>query len=154
MLYDILEKLNISYQEIEHEAFYTVEDAKAIQGKIEGVGCKNLFLTDGHRYFLYILKDDKQADLKGLAKFLQVSRLSFASEEKLLELLHLTPGSVSPFGVMYDLNRQVSIFLDDSLVGKRLLFHPNINTKTLSISCDDLMRFFEYVGHSYTFVNL
>ena len=64
-LYDIFDKLNISYDEIEHEAVYTVEEANKIESMIDGIGCKNLFLTDKKGcYYLYVLKDDKRADLK------------------------------------------------------------------------------------------
>lgn len=148
-LYEILKDLNIQYEEIEHDAVYTVEEANRIESMIEGIGCKNLFLTDKNKYFLYVLKDDKRADLKELAKYLNVLRLSFGNEDKLMELLGLTKGSVTPLGIINDKNSEVTIILDKDLVGCKLLCHPNTNTKTMNIEYDDLIRLIEYTKHKY-----
>lgn len=148
-LYEILNKLNIKYDEIEHDAVYTVEEANKIEAMIEGIGCKNLFLTDKNKYFLYVLKDDKRADLKELAKYLNVLRLSFGNEDKLMELLGLTKGSVTPLGIINDKDNEVTIILDKDLVGCKLLCHPNTNTKTMNIEYDDLIKLIEYTGHKY-----
>ena len=148
-LYEILDKLNIKYDEIEHEAVYTIEEANKIESMIEGIGCKNLFLTDKNKYFLYVLKDDKRADLKELAKYLNVLRLSFGNEDKLMELLGLTKGSVTPLGIINDKDNKVTIILDKDLVGCKLLCHPNTNTKTMNIEYEDLIKLIEYTNHKY-----
>lgn len=148
-IYEILKDLNIQYEELEHEAIYTVEEANRIESMIEGIGCKNLFLTDKNRYFLYVLKDDKRADLKKLAKYLNVLRLSFGNEDKLMELLGLTKGSVTPLGIINDKDSKVTIILDKDLVGGKLLCHPNINTKTMSIEYTDLIKIIEYTKHNF-----
>lgn len=148
-LYEILNKLNIKYDEIEHDAVYTVEEANRIESMIEGIGCKNLFLTDKNKYFLYVLKDDKRADLKELAKYLNVLRLGFGNEDKLMELLGLTKGSVTPLGIINDKDYEVTIVLDKDLVGCKLLCHPNTNTKTMNIEYDDLIKLIEYTEHKY-----
>jgi len=148
-LYELLNELDIQYEEIEHEAVYTVEEANRIESMIDGIGCKNLFLTDRNKYFLYVLKDNKRADLKELAKYLNVLRLSFGSEDKLIGLLGLTKGSVTPLGIINDKDRLVTIILDKDLVGEKLLCHPNVNTKTLSINYDDLIKIIEYTKHKY-----
>ena len=67
--------------------------------------------------------------------------------------LGLTPGSVSPFGLLNDPGRQVRVFLDQDLQGaERLTFHPNDNTATLAISGDDFERFLGHVGHAVRFI--
>ena len=148
-LYEILNKLNIKYDEIEHDAVYTVEEANRIESMIEGIGCKNLFLTDKNKYFLYVLKDDKRADLKELAKYLNVLRLSFGNEDKLMELLGLTKGSVTPLGFINDKDNKVTVILDKDLVNCKLLCHHNTNTKTMNIEYDDLIKLIEYTEHEY-----
>lgn len=83
-IYDVLEQLSIPYQEVRHKPVYTVEEAKSIPIEISGIGVKNLFLKDAsNHYFLYLLEDDKRADLKSLAKFLHTSHFHFGSEEEL-----------------------------------------------------------------------
>lgn len=150
-LYTILSNLGIAYEEVEHDPVYTVEQAQSIKSKISGIGCKNLFLTDHRRtkYLLVILEESKQADLKQIAAVAETSRLSFASNEELHEILRLSPGSVSPLGIINDMGKRVTLLLDADLQGKRLLFHSNINTKTLAISFDNMMRFIEYTHHIY-----
>lgn len=150
-LYTILADLGIAYEEIEHDPVYTVEQAQFIKDRISGTGCKNLFLTDHRRtkYLLVILEENKQADLKQIAAVAGTSRLSFGSNEELYEILWLSPGSVSPFGIIHDIGNRVTLLIDADLQGKRLLFHPNINTKTMAISFDDTRKFIEYASHAY-----
>lgn len=149
-LYDILNELNINYEEIEHKAVYTVEEASCLSGRIEGIGCKNLFLTDKkNNYFLYLLRDDKKADLKELGNFLDVKRLTFGNDESLNLLLGLTKGSVTPLGIINDKDNKVKVIIDKELVGEVILVHPNVNTKTMAISYEDLIKFIEYIGNEY-----
>ena len=150
-LYAALKTLNISYDETEHEPVFTVEQARAIKRKVQGTACKNLFLTDKTRtkYLLAVLEAGKQADLKQIAAFAGTSRLSFADKDELYEILHLMPGSVSPLGILHDKKNRVTILIDRELQGKCLLFHPNINTKTLAIQYEDLIRFIKYLDHDY-----
>lgn len=150
-LYAILADLKISYKEIKHQPVYTVEQAQFIKSRISGVGCKVLFLTDHRRtkYLLVILEENKQADLKQIAAVVGTSRLFFVNNEELYSILRLFPGSVSPFGIIYDKTNWVTVLIDADLQGKKLLFHPNINTKTLQIHYDDFIKFVKYIKHQY-----
>lgn len=152
-IYEVFKKLNIEYNEIEHKPLYTILDAKVIKGKIEGQECKNLFLTDNKDgYYLVIIEDKKRSDLKQLQELLNVSKLSFASASKLKEILNLIPGSVTPLSIIYDNNNKVTLLIDNDLKNKMLLFHPNTNTKTVSIKYDDLIKFIEFEKHKYMFI--
>lgn len=154
MLYDIFKKLNIKYEQIEHPAVFTVEEAKDIVYKIDGIGCKNIFLSNNkEEYYLVILKDDKRANIKEITKIINSSRLSFASEEKLKEILGLERGSVTPFGIINDKDNKVTLLIDSELQNKKLLFHPNRNTATVSITFSDLIKFIEYQNHKYIIIN-
>jgi len=148
-LYVVLENLNIIYEEIEHEKVMTVEEAKKIDNMINGVGCKNLFLTDKSKFYLVVLEENKRANIKDLSKYLKCSKLSFAHSEDLKEILSLEVGSVTPLGIINDSNNKVILVIDKDLIDKKLLFHPNINTKTISIYYDDLIKFIDYFKHDY-----
>ncbi|MGN0144610.1 MAG: prolyl-tRNA synthetase associated domain-containing protein [Clostridium sp.] len=148
-IYDLLKKLNISYSKIEHEPVYNVEEAQKIKDRIEGTGCKNLFLKDKKdKYYLYMLKEDKRADLKGLAKYLECGHLSFADEEELYGCLKIKKGSVTPLAIIND-NAKVIIVLDKELKGKVILVHPNTNTITISLKYEDLLRVIDYCKNKY-----
>lgn len=152
-IYEILDELKISYEEISHKAVFTVEEANAIQEQINGVGCKNLFLTNKKgKYYIYVLEDSKQANLKELQIFLNEKRLSFGKEEELNEILKLTKGSVTPLGIINDKDNLVTILLDKDLIDKRILVHPNVNTKTISLEYKDLIKIIEYANHNYIII--
>lgn len=152
-IYDILNKLNISYEEITHKAIYTVEDANKenISSKIEGLECKNLFLKSKEKYYLLFTLANKRADLKSLAASIGVNHLSFASLDELNSILKLDAGTATPLGIINDTDNKVTILIDRELSGK-VLMHPNINTKTMSIELTDLIKIIEYLNHEYILI--
>ena len=151
-IYDILKELNIDYDEIQHEAIFTVDEAKIINNSIIGIGCKNLFLTDKKgRYFLILMEENKRANMKEIARLLNVSHLSFASTEALKNILKLKQGSVTPLGIMNDRDNLVELVIDSDLKDKKVLVHPNTNTRTISIDFNDLIKFIEYEKHKYVY---
>ena len=158
-VFEMLNALNIKYQLIKHPAVFTVEDIDALSLNITQYGdvCKNLFLRDakGKRHFLVVLDKDKQADLKSIQKQLGCTRLSFASEKRLFEYLHLGKGEVTPLGIINDPDTFVEVVLDKDLAGKNKLgFHPNDNTATVWISFDALKRIIEQNGNMIHFVTI
>ena len=64
------------------------------------------------------------------------------------ELLGLEPGSVSPLGLINDVNNVVKFYINPDLLKLDLIYiHPNINTATLSISISDFKKIIELTGH-------
>lgn len=143
-----LQKLEITYEKVEHSAVYTVEEAKEKVPKIDGIGCKNLFLrTQKKECFLYTLPEDKQINLKSLSDQLGVTRFHFASPETLESVLGVIPGSVTPLAITNDKENKVTVLLDKELKDKKVLVHPNRNTATISITYQDLIKFIESEHH-------
>lgn len=156
-VYDILDKLCISYDRHEHPPVFTVDQAEQYWGVITGAHCKNLFLRNkkGNRHYLVILESSKQADLKVLTSRLGEDRLSFASPERLLKHLGLGTGAVSPFGLINDMQKEVRVVIDEDLKkAERVNFHPNINTATVGINFDDFERFLAWCGNSIRYLPL
>jgi Ala-tRNA(Pro) deacylase len=143
-VYAALDALGIGYERHEHPAVFNAEDASKHWNPIAGTQCKNLFLRNkkGDRHYLVVLEISKRADLRDLVKLVNDDRLSFGSAERLMAELGLTPGSVSPFGLLNDADGSVRVLIDRDLRGAdRLIFHPNINTASVVISWSDLERF-------------
>jgi len=143
-IYDALTAAKITYDAVEHEPVYTMEDMDRLGLPQKGTLCKNLFLRDskGKRHFLITLDENKSVDLKKLGKVLGGGNLSFASEERLEKYLGLKQGSVTPFGLLNDTGHAVEFFIDKDLSReKRLGLHPLENTATLFISFKDLEKF-------------
>ncbi len=156
-VYDALDSLGIAYTRHEHPPVFTVEEAEKHWTEIEGAHCKNLFLRNkkGNHHYLVIIDSAKQADLRKLNALLHEDRLSFGSPERLRTYLGLDPGSVSPFGLINDANREVTVVVDQDLRGAAMVnFHPNVNTATVGISFTDFERFLSRRGNRVLFFPL
>src|SRR3954453_22789595 len=156
-VYAALDALGISYERHEHPPVFTAEDASKFWDPIPGIQCKNLFLRNkkGDRHYLVVVEISKRVDLKDLVKLGGDDRLSFGSPERLMARLGLTPGSVSPFGLLNDADGSVRVLIDQDLRGAEgLLFHPNINTATVVVSWADLERFLATRRNSVRLVSL
>jgi Ala-tRNA(Pro) deacylase len=156
-LFRVLAELDVAYECHEHEAAFTVPQAEAIYGHLPGGHSKNLFLRNkrGDRHYLVVVEASRRVDLKGLRQVLDESTLSFASPERLLAHLGLTPGAVSPLGLIHDRERAVTVILDSDLLRhERLNFHPNVNTATLTLSREDFLRFLARCGNEVRRVEL
>lgn len=143
-VYDALDGLAIPYEKYEHPAVFTAEAAAEHWGAIPATQVKNLFLRNkkGDRQYLVILEIHKQADLRDLVKIIGDDRFSFGSPERLMATLGVTPGSVSPFGLLHEGAKNVRVIVDQDLRSvDRLIFHPNLNTLSVTISVKDFERF-------------
>lgn len=156
-VYAALDALGIRYERYEHPAVFNSEDASKYWDPIPGTQCKNLFLRNkrGDRHYLVVLEISKRADLKDLVKVVGDDRLSFGSPERLMAKLGLTPGSVSPFALINDVDGSVCVLIDRELRDReRLIFHPNINTASVVVSWADLEKFLATRNNSVRIVAL
>ncbi|MBR6648916.1 MAG: prolyl-tRNA synthetase associated domain-containing protein, partial [Bacteroidaceae bacterium] len=86
---------------------------------------------------------------------LHQGKLSFASPQRMEKYLGLTPGSVSPFGLINDKENHVHLFIDSNLQKvTSLSFHPNDNRATVVISQQQFMHYLQIVGNSYEFIEM
>lgn len=146
-----LEALGLAFERHTHPPIATAEQGELYWRDIEAAHCKNLFLRNqkGTRHYLVILEHTKRADLRAVADQIGDGKLSFASPDRLMAHLGVLPGSVSPFGLIYDGDHHVRVHLDRELrEARRISFHPNINTATLVLSFSDFERFLASTGHS------
>ncbi len=156
-VYAALDALGVHYERHEHPAVFNAEDASRFWDPIQGVQCKNLFLRNkkGDRHYLVVLGIAKRADLKEIVKLVGDDRLSFGSPQRLMAELGLTPGSVSPFGLLNDADGSVRVLIDQDLRGaERLIFHPNINTASVVVSWADFERFLATRQNSVRVISL
>jgi Ala-tRNA(Pro) deacylase len=156
-LYSRLEELGITFSYHEHPPVHTVEEASKYWAGIESSHCKNLFFRNhkGNRHYLVILEHTNLLNIRDLEQRLRQGKLSFASAERMKRYLGLLPGSVSPFGLIHDVGNHVRLFIDENLrsAGK-LSFHPNLNTASLVITNADFIKYMDWTGNSYEYVDL
>ena len=152
-----LAALGIPYARHEHPPVATVDEAEQHWAGIDATHCKNLFLRNqkGNRHYLVIIEHAKRADLRAVADQIGDGKLSFASADRLMAHLGLTPGSVSPFGLINDREHVVRVVLDRDLKSAdRLSFHPNINTATLTVAAADFARFLAACRNTVQYVTV
>ena len=156
-LFQLLDRLQIAVTTVDHPPLFTVQESQALRGTIPGAHTKNLFMKDKKgRYFLLTVAEDAEIDLKSVHKVIGASgRVSFGSSERLMELLGVSPGSVTVFGLINDDDGAVTIVLDATLMENATInAHPLSNDATTSIARDDLLRFIRETGHEPLILNL
>jgi Ala-tRNA(Pro) deacylase len=152
-----LRALGLPFERYEHPPVATAQDGERHWAGIDATHCKNLFLRNqkGDRHYLVVVVHSKRVDLRDLAAQMGDGRLSFASPERLMTHLGVTPGAVSPTGLINDRDHHVRVFLDRDLQSaRRISFHPNINTVTLTLAFGDFERFLADCGHSVRYVDV
>jgi Ala-tRNA(Pro) deacylase len=148
-LFAFFDRLGIAHETITHPPIFTVEEGRDWHDKIPGLHCKNLFIKDKKdKLWLVVMPGDKRANLGNLEKRLGAARFSFGKPELLMEVLGITPGSVTPFALMNDTQKRVTVILDKDLVASELVnFHPLYNAASTTIRSIDLIKFIKTLGY-------
>jgi Ala-tRNA(Pro) deacylase len=145
----VLDRLGIAYTRHDHPPVFSVDEALLHWRGIDAAHCKNLFLRNkkGNRHYLVVAEHNRAVSLQRVAEIVGDDRLSFGSEERLMRHLGLTPGSVSPLGLINDTAKHVRVVVDAGLRERaRVGFHPNVNTATIVIATADFARFLDWSG--------
>lgn len=157
-VYDLLDRLNIPYTRVDHEAAMTMEICAGIENSLGAKICKNLLLCNRQQtdFYLLMLPGDKPFKTSVLSKQIGSSRLSFAGGEYMEQFLDITPGSLSVLGLMNDKDNRVRLLIDKELLADQWIgCHPCVNTSTLRLKAADLIeKIIPAMGHSITYVEL
>lgn len=158
LVYDLLEKLEIPFERLDHSPTNTVESCMKVEEILEIEISKNLFLTtpSKDKFYLYFMPGNKRFKSGIVSRQAGTSRLSFADEAYMEEFLDITPGSVSVLGLMNDTENKVNLLIDSDILEMEYIgCHPCVNTSSLKIKTQDLLeKFLNYVNHDYTIINL
>jgi len=155
-LFDCLQNLNIETRTYHHQPLNTVAESQAWRSDLPGAHCKNLFLKDKKQaLWLVVARHNAQIDLKQLRKKIGSAHLSFAKPDLLLDVLGVHPGSVTPFALINDPEKRVTLILDSHMMAHDLLnYHPLSNEMTTTLKTQDFRRFIEHCGHPFQEVDL
>ena len=156
-VYEFLEKIHVKYEKYEHPAVFTCEEADMYTSGLKGVHTKNLFLRNkkGNRHYLVVMKEDKTLNVKQFGEKISDKNLSFASPERMMKYLDLTPGAVSIFGIINDIENNVKVYIDADIMKEEFInSHPNVNTATLIYSVEDMIKFLKESGNEYEVISL
>lgn len=157
-VYRFLDQLALPFDRIDHGPVHTMEDCQAVDLVLGGVICKNLFLCNQQKtvFYLLMIREDKTFKTKDVSKQLGVSRLSFGTPEHMQALLHVSPGAVSPMGLLFSSARDMHLVLDSDVVaGEYLGCHPCVNTASIRLRMEDFMqKYLPATGHTPSFVQI
>ncbi|MBO4307359.1 MAG: prolyl-tRNA synthetase associated domain-containing protein [Bacteroidales bacterium] len=156
-VYSFLEAHEISFEYYEHPEAPTIEIAKQFYRGEGTTLCKNLFFRNhkGNKHYLVIMDSRHDMDIHKIEKILHQGKLSFASSERMMRYLGVTPGSVSLFNLVNDVNHEVILFVDEELWrAEKVSFHPNDNRASLVISSDAMKKFINAVGNRFETMKL
>lgn len=148
-VFETLVKLGIDYNIVEHPPALTTEEADGYIEGLEGVRTKSMFLTNKKKtaFYLLIMDDQKQLDMEHFRYMVGANRIRMASSDSLMEKMHLPADVVSVFGLLNNVDKE--IFAEPILT-----FHPNVNTKTIFVKTEDVLRFVEEIGFTTHIIDL
>ena len=152
-----LQELGITFDVVEHPPAFTTEQADSYIEGMEGVRTKTMFLTNKKKtqYYLLIMDDKKRLDMDDFKVQVGADRIRMASLDSLAEKMTLPAGTVSPFGLLNNEEKDILVYFDKDIVSEDIMtFHPNTNEKTIFIKSKDLFRFLESIGFTYKFLTL
>ena len=157
-VYEFLKNRGIWYEITEHKAVFTMEDLRDVDLPYPESNAKNVFVRDSKKrnYYLITLKGEKKINLKEFREKVSSSQLSFASEADLMSILGLSPGSVSPLGILNDKECKVQYFLDKELTENSGIMgmHPNENTASIWLKAEDLLDIIKEHGNSASVISI
>ena len=156
-IYDRLEELSIPNVRVDHDPADTIEVCEQVETVLGAKICKNLFLCNRQQteFYLLLMPGDKPFKTKFLSAQLGCSRLSFADDGHMKELLSTVPGSVSALELLFDTDKRVKLVIDrDLLADETVGAHPGISTSTLKLQREDLLKFAASTGHEPTYIDL
>lgn len=148
----LLAELGIAQATHRHPPLFTVAESRELRGALPGGHCKSLFLKDKKaRYLLAVVLEDRRVDLKALAAATGFGRLSFGSADRMMDVLGVVPGAVTPFALINRLAASdpppLAVVLDAEMLKRDPLnYHPLHNQATTAIAPDGLLRFVRHCG--------
>ncbi len=148
-IYKLLQEEHIKYELTEHEALFSMDVLYDGELPHPESLAKNLFVRDKKKRCIALItvKGDKRVDLNAFSLRQGLKRLSFSTAEMLDEIMHLKPGSVTPFGLLSEDAERVDFYIDEDFIGGIIGIHPCDNTATVWMNTDDLLQLLAARGH-------
>jgi len=151
---DLLDKLNLEYKNYEHKPVFSCSDSKWIS--IPWKRVKSLLLRNkkATKYYMVVINENKTLDSRELRHTLWENKLSFASEDRMVNKIWVKPGNVSPFANINDEKKDILVIFDKELKNEKLWLHPCQNDNTVVLNNDSVEKYLEYLWVEYKYLEL
>jgi len=132
-----LHELRIEFVRMVHAPVYTSAEAAQVRGSALHSGAKALIMKTDDKYLMAVIPADLALDNAALRALIGSRHLRFATKEELSELTGLTPGSVPPFGSLFDM----PTICDERLVeNAEINFNAGSHTESVRLAYSDYVR--------------
>lgn len=132
-----LEKAEVPFTVLRHEPVFTSAEAARIRGVSLGSGAKALICKADAQMVMIVMPADLRLASKQVRKAEGLKSLRFASKDEVAQLTGLQPGSIPPFGSLFDL---------PTWCDERLRDQPTINFNAGDHAISIQMRFDDYAS--------
>ncbi|MBR3148534.1 MAG: prolyl-tRNA synthetase associated domain-containing protein [Eubacterium sp.] len=118
LVYNALTVLEIPFERVDTGNAVTMEDCIEIDKKLNCKVVKTLFLCNRQKtsFYLFVTPGDKPFVTKNFGSALDVSRVSFAPSEILLEKMNTEVGATTVFSLLLDSADDVRIVFDKEVL--------------------------------------
>jgi len=134
---ELLSARGVRFDVLRHAPVYTSEEAAAVRGTPLASGAKALVCKADERFLMIVLPADRKLASKAVRKAAGVKSLRFAAREEVEQLTGLSPGSIPPFGSLFNLETWC-----DERLAEQTRINFNAGDHSISIS----MAYADYVA--------
>ncbi len=150
-VYETLAKLEIPFERVDNDEALTMEDCIAIDKALNTKTAKALFLCNRQKtnFYLFVTAGGKPFVTKNFGKALEISRVSFAPPEHMLEMLGTIPGCASILSVIEDSEARVKLVIDKDVISASAFASPDCTTTGYIKlkTADVLKKYLTYAKH-------
>ncbi len=151
---NILKKLDISFDEIDHERSTSCEHSQELRWKagLEGIGSKNIIFHAKGKFYLVTTLGEKDIKARKFKGEFGTKDIRFAMQDEINMLWLGTIGSISPFGFE---NQEVPIFVDNEIFTyEYFIFNPADPCKSIRVKTVDLKKIYETLKNPIKFFTI
>lgn len=150
----LLNKLGIASTTYSHTPIFTEQEHQMLQNILTGNSAKSILIRDKN-YVLYLITVSSESELfkptlKTIADKLKLSLedLRFVDESIFQKKLQISSDSISPLALINDVCHEIKFVIDENLFDVNIInLYALTNDLTISITCQDLLNYCNYLNH-------
>lgn len=132
-----LQGKGVDFSVLQHAPVFTSEEAAEVRGTSLASGAKALICKADEQFVLIVLPADRRLASKQVRKEASVKSLRFATREEVEQLTGLAPGSIPPFGSLFNFPTWCDNRLSEQA---RINFNAGDHTVSISMTYEDFLK--------------
>ncbi len=132
-----LREARVPFQVLRHEPVYTSEEAARVRGVPLASGAKALVCKADDQFLMFVMPADRRLANRQIRKEHGFRKLRFATQDEVLEMTGLLPGSIPPFGSLFGLPTWCDVNLSQQ---ERINFNAGDHAISISMTYADYVH--------------